>query len=477
MVTWWRRSVLGSGGARTVAAMRIGLAVSALLTLARLAQWGPVALGDAAPRQMFRPVGLMLAWPGVPSTPVVTSIWWIAVAAAVAMLLGVFSRVAATACVFGVWFLTSYESAFSLPWSHGFSPVVLALIAFLGARGGDAWSVDAWRRRRRGAPAPDADGRAYRRSIVLGAFVIAFVFGSAGATKLYAGGLDLAWVLSDNLRNQIASRYATWGEPRTALAAWLIASPARWQIAAALNLLAQLAPVAGLFVLHRPGWRLLVGVVVAVEVLGLALVMNFWNQHWLPLLVVFVDWDRLADRARAWSGRAIAGGGAGPASPSPRPAWRDQVGRAHAAALVVLLLSAGLGLDQRLRLYPISSFPMYARLRVTPPYDRHLPFDVIGGRLEVTAEPPLPPGYLDALGRDLLYKKLWRARSLALVEDGLRELRARIQRELPGARLREVRLHRSAYRIPAYPAPPDPVVVDLGLVGALDEHGRFRGGP
>src|SRR5581483_3875567 len=97
----------------------------------------------------------------------------------------------------------SYQPA----WSHDLNVVLLALLAFLGARGGDVLSLDAVIARRRGRTIPPA---AYQWSLRLIQLAVGLMFVSACMLKLKTGGLR--WALSDNLRHQLLVRYDLIGE-------------------------------------------------------------------------------------------------------------------------------------------------------------------------------------------------------------------------------------------------------------------------
>ena len=107
--------------------------------------------------------------------------------------------------------------------------MLLAQIAFLGARGGDALSIDALARRVRGERGLDV-ARGYQWSIRLVQFTVALVFASALYHKLRAGGFTFAWASTDNLRHQLLLRYDLGGAARPPIVDWLLA-PRRGDIA------------------------------------------------------------------------------------------------------------------------------------------------------------------------------------------------------------------------------------------------------
>jgi hypothetical protein len=465
------------GGPYTVAMMRVCIALVAFKTISRLSEFGVIGLGDDAPGNMYRPIGILLLWPGMPSPAVMSLVVTIGKVASVAMLFGVASRPAAALTALCMWIVTSYDAAFSLPWSHGFNLQMLVLLGFVGARCGDCLSIDALVRRFRRLPARTSftDPAAYRWPVIFVTGIVTFTFFCAGCIKLWNGGLDFSWIFSDNLRNQIASRYESNGIPRSVVADWLVQSPWRYQTAALLNIGNQIVPFACLLVMHRPRWRVFLGLCVAAEITALGVVMELWNEYWYALLVVFVDFDRAIAFVRARFRR----GSQNPLSEVQHQANLKTLGSSarwhqwYLAAFSLLFVVVAFGLDQRPRLYPFSSFPMYAKIRAAKPYNQHLPFDVLGSRIDVISTPPLPTEALEALNQDLNYKKLWRAEP-GLLRDGLDGLFAHAVRSFPGHSISIVRVYRSAFRIPAYPALPNAITVNLRLVGERDAAGNFR---
>ena len=92
---------------------------------------------------------------------------WLLITGA-AFTIGLFTRIAYACFVAGV--LVWAYVAVSLDSTHPHSTLVLALVALLSSKWGDAWSVDNWRR---GAAAPLAAGRQYGYSV----WVPGLVFG------------------------------------------------------------------------------------------------------------------------------------------------------------------------------------------------------------------------------------------------------------------------------------------------------------
>jgi hypothetical protein len=158
--------------------MRVSIALVAYKSISQLGSYGVIALGDAAPLNMYRPIGVLLAWPGVPSAEIMAVAVTLGKLASVAMLFGICSRPAAALSALCMWMVTCYDAAFSLPWSHGFNLPMLVSLGFIGARGGDTLSIDAMLRRVRGLPSrvTVTNPAAYRWPVILVTGIVALTF-------------------------------------------------------------------------------------------------------------------------------------------------------------------------------------------------------------------------------------------------------------------------------------------------------------
>jgi hypothetical protein len=459
----WQRYWFRAGGPISPAIVRIAIATSVLWMLWRLRD-GYAGSPDVSPHALYHPIGILRLVPGEPGSATFTVVWGVAWAATLAMLVGLRSRTATALSFVAALVIASYEYSFAPSWSHDNNAPLLAQLAFLGARGGDAWSVDAWWRRRRGG-APPADA-AYAWSVLLVQLAIGLMMASAAYTKLAAGGGSLAWVLSDNLRHHILVRFDLAGLPRTAIADWLVDSPVGWKLAAALNVVAQLAPLAACFATRRPVLRALFGSLFVVETFALDAVMAFSNFHWLPLAVVFVDWDWLAARL---------------ARRAPAPERVVAVGRsvrsfiaAFVVCDVVLAFYRWPKLDQRVGAYPLSAFPMFATVRARPPYGEHQLYELLDSRIEVVSDPP--PSQAVRWWVD--YHPTGHAIRDARTADEARAALTAFARELhtafPDLAVRTLRAQLVAIQAPPYPAPARLDHVDVATIAELASDGAFR---
>jgi hypothetical protein len=391
----------------------------------------------------YRPVGVWRLYGSTaPAHALVTALWGIAWVATLAMLVGIATRISTAVSFVAFLALVSLSVAGRPAWSHSYNPVLLAHLAFLGARGGDDLSVDALIRGRVAG--------AYRWSLWLVQFAVALVFASAMYMKLKAGGYSLAWITSDNLRNQLLLRYDAAGLSRPAIVDWIIDRPWAYHGAAALSMVAQTVPIIACFT-RRPIVRAMGGACFIAETLSIGIVMQLWNLQWLPLAAVFVDWDALL--------RA-------PALP-PRPTRVPM--KIFAVLFVAYDVACSFHFDQRLNTYPFTAFPMFAQIRATPPYEVHRPYAIIAGRFEVIADRPIPSDWLDYRYRALITRRDLHA--------GLDDVLAYLRRAYPEARIDRVRLWFVVLDAPAYPALAHLEERRIGVLAELDTHGRFMLSP
>src|ERR1043165_9803474 len=299
----------------------------------------------------------------VPPAPVVMCLWVLAVGGSALMFVGLFSRTSTVVSFVASLALASASFSSSATWSHQYNVVFLAQLALLGARSGDVLSLDAVIRHVRGQPPVDVP-RGYQWSIRLVQLAVALMFAGAAFHKILHGHFALRWALSDNLRHQLLVRYDLAGLPRPAVADWIIDDVWRFRTAAVLNLVSQAMPIFACVLVRRPLVRALCGGFFVLETVALGLVVNLWNWHWLPLVAVFIDWDRLfalVARQRAASPQGVDAA-ARDGSP-PRWAQRFVIAFVVYDALTAIIPT----LDQRLNTYPFSAFPMFANVRARAP--------------------------------------------------------------------------------------------------------------
>jgi hypothetical protein len=454
----WQRYWSAPGGRTGVAVLRIAIGFSLLWSIARIA--GHASTSHSA---LYYPHGIWLAFPGRPGAALVAALVPIAWLSTLAFTAGLATRTAHAVSLIATLALATFEVS-SLPtWTHQNVPPLLASLAFLGARGGDALSIDALVRRWRGLPALDVPG-GYAWTLRLVQLAVASVFFVAACCKLASGGLGLSWALSDNLRHQLLMRFDWIHLPRTPVADWILAEPWRYQAFALFNLGSQLSPMATAFVLHRPVVRAVLGLVWVAEVTALGVVMALWDTHWLPLAAAFVDWDRLL--------RASTG--------DPAPAVSRDTSRMPRARSVFIAGFLGFyaiqafGLNQRLNVYPFSSYPMFAEVRAKWPYDQHRSYELIGGRIELVAQRALTSAQQRWIDRRIVYRWMWQERDPESLRRKLQGVLDDTRQRFPAAGITAARLWLVVDRAPAYPAAARLERFDLAILGELDADGSFR---
>ncbi|HWO25396.1 MAG TPA: hypothetical protein VNO30_41935 [Kofleriaceae bacterium] len=475
----WERYWYRAGGRYAAAAVRIALGVSILWMLWRL-RGGQGGTPEAAPDELYRPIGILKLLPWRPGETTFAILWPVAWLSTLAMLVGAWSRGATAVSFVAGLAIASYEYSFLPTWSHDNNPQLLAHLAFLGARGGDAWSIDAWRRQRRGLATPE--DHPYLWSVLLVQLTVALVMANAAFYKLHAGGAQLSWIFSDNLRNHVLARFDLKGLPRTELASWLIEEPARWKAAALLNVIAQLLPLAACFATRRPVLRAVLGGAFVTETVALDLVMDFPNYLWIPLAAAFVDWDRLVARLVARLGaRARPAAAPRPIGAADAIAAQGPPSRAARGFLVAFLVADVAiafwrwpRIDQKLSAYPLTAFPMFATIRAEPPYGEHRPYEFLETRFEVDADPA--PG-ADVLAWADSHRRGWQltnVRSPDALHQRLTAFAAELRAAFPAATVRAVRVSLVAIRAASYPAPAGLTRAPVATLAELTASGELR---
>lgn len=456
----WSRYWLAPGGRYATAMIRIAIAASLLWMLYRYA----TAWHHESAR--YYALGPWRLYPGRPGDALLAGITIVAWASTLALLVGAWSRAAHAVSFVACTLIAAHGVSERATWSHIDVPPLLASLAFLGAQGGAALSVDAWWRRRRGLPAIAVRQTSAR--LVLATVVSVFFI--AGYWKLRGDdGFGFGWAFSDNLRHQLLARYDWIGLPRTPLADWIIADDLRYRTTATLNLVAQLTPICAVFLHRHPRLRASLALLFVLEILGLALVMDLWDLHWLPLAAVFVDWDALVGWWRRRRGQ--------PRLAEPEPLARSRGARAHLAFVTAFLIIHALHLfwlNQRLRLFPLTSFPMFADVRAKHPYSEHQTYELLGGHVELVGARPMTREEISWVDSHSGYRWMYRDRDPRELRAHLQAIYDELSRAWPELHVRTVRLSLAVFQAPAYPAPARLVRTDVAILGELDADGAFR---
>jgi hypothetical protein len=262
---------------------------------------------------------------------------WIAVCGAL-VIAGLFTRTAFALTTLGVlaWAVL-YTTRTTY---HTISAMLVALLCLQGVRWGDAWSVDAWRRRSAG-PGP-ASSRTYGYVTWLPGFVLGLIFVAAAFAKLRDSGV--AWILNGTVKYHFLS------DSRQAMVDWGLQLGQYHAVAVALSFGAiaiESLVIAGALS-QRYGFRFMAGAASLALLSGFTLLQGLFWPGWWILLLSFLPWH-LVRRSEA-----------GAASPE---------GMLRAPAAVVLsLIVVQLGVSlTRLEVSPfLSTYDMYATTYASP---------------------------------------------------------------------------------------------------------------
>jgi hypothetical protein len=253
--------------------------------------WGSVPASFRNPIWLFERLHL----PILPdhALAVLVVAWKVALAMA---CVGMLTRLStALALLLGVYLI-------GLPYNFGKTDhmtaiVVWTMLVLALSRCGDAWSVDAWMRRRQAGDVP-AQGRVrsgeYRWPVRAVWVVMATIFFTAGMAKVIQGGPG--WVFSDNMAISLVQRYFDVSAPptldwglRVAQHPWLAKSMA------AGSLLLELSAPLALF--SRRLRRVIPWMLLAMQI-GIGVLMNVWFTRFFFAYVFWVPWGRIVPPAR-----------------------------------------------------------------------------------------------------------------------------------------------------------------------------------
>jgi hypothetical protein len=251
IVRWWFDTV----PAERLAAFRV---LVGCYVVFHLGTELPKLIGYARfPRSEWKPYGVVRWLHDAPVDPgLARALIVVALGLAVLFTLGVLHRVLAPLFAAVLLWVLTYRNSWSMLYhTENLEVLHVAILAFAPAS--DAWSIDAWWRRRRGRPAPPADGR-HGWALRAAAIVTVITYVLAGVAKARIAGWD--WMGGEQLRNQIAFdnlRRAVYGARPSVWATPLLEHPIVFNILAVMTMVVELgAPLA---LLHRrvaAGWAL-----------------------------------------------------------------------------------------------------------------------------------------------------------------------------------------------------------------------------
>jgi hypothetical protein len=209
-----------------------------------------------------------------------------------ASALGLFTRFStAASLVLGVYLLGLPHAVGKT--HHSDAILLFLFFAFALSRAGDAWSCDAWLRRRRSAgAAPPAPSLEYRWPLLFALICLVLVYFGAGIAKLRSTGLEWAWNDGGRLR-LIAHAYTH--EPPTKLGLWL-ASAGNAHVF--LGVFALALEVCSPLALVNRYAKLFVVISLFSLQLGIWLTLGVFFENFFALFLVCIPWLELPVLAR-----------------------------------------------------------------------------------------------------------------------------------------------------------------------------------
>lgn len=417
------------------------------------------------------------------------------------VLLGVMSRITVPLMAFTGLFVASFDFSYVTAWSHGSNVLCMLGMVLAFAPHGQVWSVDSYVRRLLGRKKPAVDGRLAFAWVLLAELMVALPFFFAGIHKLRGGdgrsfiealaadgpwGMwTLDWITTDNFRNILVWEHLQFDRPVPELAQFVADHAFLYKGSAAAAIAMQLGCFAAVFLYRKPVLRALLGAGFAIELIGMQVMLQLSGlSGWLPLSVVFVDWDALHAfvqrklERRPGTRRRLADHDPAAAESPPRASPASLRGRQVAllagvsVALLPVIFLFGMftpgGLHFDLKSYPFARFDMYSVPRVHE--DRELGFTAMLADFEVSLDGQRSPEaearvrtWSRAIGNRATFPEV-----LTHMYRGQGEVRT----HFPG-RSYEIRYYRLNVQATRPPAPAGFVEVNRALIG-IDRNGTFH---
>jgi hypothetical protein len=274
---------------------------------------------------------------------------WLLVTGA-AFTIGLFTRIAYACFIAGV--LVWAYVAVSLDSTHPHSTLVLALVALLPSKWGDALSLDSWRR---GGATALAAGRHYGYSVWVPGLVFGVGYAAAAWAKMAQGP---RWILNGTVKYHFITDSVIapfdWGLQ--------LANYPRLAIAASFFAVATEALLITAAFTRSEAYRAAMGVAAFGLLGGFWMFMgHFWPGWWL-LLIGFLPWQYVSELGVWQAGRASSGR----ASSAPTGSGRLVTAAQMAVILFVLGQQIVFSTIQLERAPMFSHYPMYASTYATP---------------------------------------------------------------------------------------------------------------
>lgn len=214
--------------------------------------------------------------------------------AAAAAMLGLFYRPAAVITAVLGLYLNAVSQNFGKI-NHNNNLLTLAPFVFACSRAADAWSVDAWLRRRRGCDVARVQSGEYRWPVQFVALLIANMYMAAGLSKLWRTGLE--WSDVDRFAGLLLRHHFT-HEPPTRLGVTIASHPLLCAAFAKGALLLELS--APLSLLGRAPRALILWSLGLLQ-LGIWIVMGVGFMQMVPLFACLLPWQQLVHLVDRWS--------------------------------------------------------------------------------------------------------------------------------------------------------------------------------
>jgi hypothetical protein len=246
---------------------------------AHFKDWGGI------PAALFQPVWIFerLHLPILPTTGLLVAevVWKLAMLLA---FVGLFTRAATVVSALGALYLLGVPFNYGKVY-HLASIIIFTMTILAFSRCGDALSIDALLRRRRGLAPPALSGE-YRWPVRMVWVMMATLFFNAGMAKVLRGPV-WTWITSENMPVLMTQRHymnansmplLNWG-------LFIAKHPALYMLFAAGSIVAETFCFVALFL--RNPWRLLVPLSLLGMQVGIGLMMRVW---FTPYMVVYLFW-------------------------------------------------------------------------------------------------------------------------------------------------------------------------------------------
>ena len=405
------------------------------------------------------------------------------------VLLGVMSRVTVPLMAFTGLFVASFSESYVTAWNHGSNVLCMLGMVLAFAPHGHAWSVDSYVRRLPGRKKPATDAGLAFAWVLLAEMMVALPFFFAGIHKLRGGdnrsfieslmsdgplGMwTLDWIISDSFSNILVWDHFLLSRPVPELAQFVANHALLYKGSAAAAVLLQLGCLAAVFLYRKPVLRACLGAGFAVDLIGMHVMLQLSGiADWLPLAVVFVDWDALHAfiERKFGANRRLAEPARG-AAPAPLRGRQLALLAGVSAALLPVTFLFGMFTPARLhfelRAYPFARFDMYSVPRL--PENRELGFTAMFADFAVSIDGRPSP---EAEAR--VRAKSHSIGNRATFQEVLTHMHGGngvVRTHFPG-RSYEIRYYRLNVRQTRPPAPVGFVEVNRGLIG-IDRNGTF----